>query len=150
MILPYTQNWKSGNMCLLWNSDNSCKSRFKNYKNINWAKNWKVPIWYKRKNIKFPRFPSFWFCPIPQIENSKISEILFILNFDTGVTQGLKAAKKWTETKTIKVQIWFRTKSKIFKISEFLILPYIQLKSKTRKSTKVLFYLTVYNLVLLH
>ena len=46
-------------MFLLWNSDNSYKSRFKNDKNINWVKNWKVLIWYKRKNINFRDFQVF-------------------------------------------------------------------------------------------
>ena len=46
-ILPFTQNWKLGNlgnMSLLSNADSSYKSRLKNDKNINWAKNWKDVI----------------------------------------------------------------------------------------------------------
>ena len=47
LILPYTQNRKLGNLgnkSLLLNSDSSFKSRFKSDKNINYAKNRKVPI----------------------------------------------------------------------------------------------------------
>ena len=46
-ILPFTQNWKLGNlgnMSLLSNADSSYKSRLKNDKNMNWAKNWKDVI----------------------------------------------------------------------------------------------------------
>ena len=40
---------------------------------------------------KFPRFPSFWFSPIPKIENSEISEISLLLQILTVVvTQDLK------------------------------------------------------------
>ena len=34
---------------------------------------------------KFPRFPSFWFSPIPKIENSEISEISLLLQILTVV-----------------------------------------------------------------
>ena len=61
-ILPYTQIrnlWNLGNMSFPSNSDSSYKSRFKNDKNMNWAKNRKVPIWYKRKNKNFRGFFDF-------------------------------------------------------------------------------------------
>ena len=31
------------------NFDTGCNSRFKNDKKMNWDKNWKVPIWFRRK-----------------------------------------------------------------------------------------------------
>ena len=35
----------------------------------------------RRGKCQFPRFPSFPFCPIPKIENSKISESFLLLKF---------------------------------------------------------------------
>ena len=95
-ILPYTKNRKLGNLeniSLLSNSDSSYNSRFKNDKNTNWAKNGKVLIRLKRKKEKFLRFPSFRFCPIPKIENSEMSEILFTSNLDTGCDSRFKNTK---------------------------------------------------------
>ena len=66
-ILPYTQNRKLGNlrnMSFHSKSESSYNSRFKNDKNMNWAKNWKVPIRIKRKNKNFQDF-RFW--PIPKM-----------------------------------------------------------------------------------
>ena len=45
------------------------------------------------KKGKFPRFPSFRFRPIPKIENSEISEILFTLNYDTDYNPRFKNKK---------------------------------------------------------
>ena len=59
-IWPYTQNRKPanlGNMSLYSNSDSSYNSRLKTTKIwTEWAKNWKVPIWIKRKNKNFQDF----------------------------------------------------------------------------------------------
>ena len=63
-ILPYTQNRKLGdvrNMSPLSNSDSSYNSRFKNDKNMNWARNWKVSIRIKWKNKNFGDFRVFDF-----------------------------------------------------------------------------------------
>ena len=46
------------------------------------------------QKAKFPRFPSFRFCPIPKIENSEISEISFTLNYDTDYNSRFKNNKK--------------------------------------------------------
>ena len=72
-------------MSLTSNFDSSYNSRFKNDKDMNWAKIWKVLIWFKKKK-KFPcRLLSFRFCPIPKIENSEISEICLLLQILTAV-----------------------------------------------------------------
>ena len=52
----------------------------------------KTPIETKTKrfqydleqNGKFPRFPSFWFCSVPKIENSEISEDYILIEISTG------------------------------------------------------------------
>ena len=93
-ILSYAQNWKLGNlgnMSLLSSFDSSYNSRFRNDKNMKLPKNWKVPIWFKRKN---KRFPSFRFCPIPKIKNSEISGILLTSNFGTGCNSRFENAKE--------------------------------------------------------
>ena len=103
LISPYSQNWKLGNlgnMSLTSNSDSSYNSRFKNHKNMNWAENWKVPIWFKRKNKNFRDFQVFDFALYPKLKTRKsrkfcLSRILTLI-----VTQDLKTPKKWTEIKT--------------------------------------------------
>ena len=62
LILPYTQNRKLGNlgnMSLTSNSDTSYYSRFKNNKNMKWAKNCKVPIWFLKETIKISEISKF-------------------------------------------------------------------------------------------
>ena len=48
-------------------------------------KNLKVKICFYLKKWKFPRFPSFPFCPTPKIENSEISESVLLLQIFTVV-----------------------------------------------------------------
>ena len=93
---------------------------------------------FKQTKKKFPRFPSFWFCPIPKIKNSEISEISFTSNYDTDCNSRFKNAKKINWDKIIKVPIWFRTKRKISEIFEFSILLYTQ-ERKLRNLEKLSF-----------
>ena len=91
---------------------------------MNWAKNWEVLIWLKRKKHKFPRFPSFRFCPAPKIENSEISEISFTLNNDTDCNSRFKnAKKKSTETKTKKFQYDLEQRAKFLRFPSFPFCP---------------------------
>ena len=53
----------------------------------------------------------------------EILEIFFTWNNDTGCNLRFKNAKEMNCDKNLKVQILFRTKSKISEISEFSILP---------------------------
>ena len=79
---------------------------------------------------KFPRFPSFRFCPIPKIENSEISEIcLFFQILTVVITQNLKTTKIWTERKTGRFRYELKEKVKIYEISEFSILTYTQIEN---------------------
>ena len=80
-------------MYLLSNSDNSYNWRFKNDKNMNWAKRWKVSIQLKRK-VKISKISEFSILTYTQIENSEISEILFTSNFDTGCNSRFKNARE--------------------------------------------------------
>ena len=85
---------------------------------------------------KFPRFPSFRFCPIPKIENSEISEMcLFLQNLRLVITQDLKTTKIWTERKIERFRYELKEKIKTSKIFDFDLYP----RWKTRKSRK--FYL---------
>ena len=103
LILSYTQNQKLGNlenMSLPSNSESSYKSRFKNGKNMNWAKSRKVPIWFKRKNKTFRDFRVFNFALHPRSKTRKSWKFCLPRILTLVVTQGLKTPKKWTETKT--------------------------------------------------
>ena len=54
----------------------------------------------RKKKCPFPRFPSFWFCPIPKIKNSEISESFLLLKFlALYETQNLKTDWKMTPKK---------------------------------------------------
>ena len=102
-ILPYTQNRKLGNlgnMSLPSNSDSSYKSRFKNDKNMNWAKNRKVPIWFKRKNKNFRDSRVFDFALHPVSKTWKSWKFCLPRILTLVVTEGLETPKKWTETRT--------------------------------------------------
>ena len=102
-ILPYTQNSKLGNlrnMSLPSNYDSSYNSRLKNGKNINWAKNWKVPIRIKRKNKNFGDFRVFDFDLYLRSKTRKSRKFCLPRILTMVVTQNLKTPKKWAETKT--------------------------------------------------
>ena len=84
-ILSYTQNRKLGNLrkCSVTpNFDSSCNLKFRNDKNKLRQKLKGQDMLLEEKR-KFPRFPSFRFCPIPKIKNSEISESVLLLQFLT-------------------------------------------------------------------
>ena len=86
-ILPYTQNRKFGNLgkcSFTSNFDSSCNLRFRNDKNELRQKLKGQDILLEEKR-KFPRFPSFRFCPTPKIENPEISESVLLLQILTVV-----------------------------------------------------------------
>ena len=56
-------------------------------------------IWL-RKKLKFPRFPGFQFCSIPEIENLKILESFLLLEFlVVWESQNTKSKKRRTSGK---------------------------------------------------
>ena len=130
-ILPYSQNWKLGNlgnMSLTSNSDSSYNSRFKNHKNVNSAENWKVPIWFKRESKNFRDCKVFDFVLYPRSKTRKSRKFVLPRILILIVTQDSKTPKKWTETKTKRFRYNLEQKNKQTKkkseISKFSILPY--------------------------
>ena len=112
-ILLYTQNWKLWNlrnMSLLSNSDSSYKSRFKNDKNMNWAKNRKVPMWLKRKKKNFRDFSVFDFALHPKSKTRKSRKDLFYLIFITLLN--VVALKELFASKNQSVRILTNEKTK--------------------------------------
>ena len=98
---------------------------------MNWAKNWKIPMWFKKENKDFRDFRVFDFAHIPKIENSEISEILFTSNFDTDCSSRFKNG--WAMIKDINEHFWdFRVFDSV-----------LYAKSKTQKSRKVWSYLII-------
>ena len=125
-VLPYIQNWKLGNlrnMSLLSNSDSSCNSRFKNDKNMNWAKNWKVLIRIKRKNKNFRDFRVFDFDLYPRSKTRKSRKFCLLRILTLIVTQDLKTPKKWAETKTKRSRYDLEQKRKFPKFPSFQFRP---------------------------
>ena len=72
-ILTYTQieNSKISEILFTSNFDTGCNSRFRNEEKWTETKTERLRYDSEQKQ-KLPRFPSFWFRSIPQIENSKI------------------------------------------------------------------------------
>ena len=131
-VLPYIQNRKLGNlrnMSLLSNSDSSCNSRFKNDKNMNWAKNWKVLIRIKRKNKNFRDFRVFDFdlYPISKTQKSRKFCLLRILTLI--VTQDIKTPKKWAETKTKRSRYDLEKKRKFPRFPSFQFCPILKIEN---------------------
>ena len=83
-----------GNMSLNSNSDSSYNSRFKNHKNMNWAENWKVPIWFERKNKNFRDFQVFDFGYMAKSKTRKSRKFRLPRILTLIVTQDLKTPKK--------------------------------------------------------
>ena len=88
---------------------------------MNWTKNWKVPIWFKRKNKNFQDFQVFDFALYPKIENSEITESFLLLKFSVlHETQNLKTDWKMTppprppappiKKKNVNFIMWFEKK----------------------------------------
>ena len=88
---------------------------------MNWAKNWKISIWFLRKNKYLRDFRVFDFALYPRSRTRKSRKFRLHRIMTLIVIQDLKTPKKSVETKT---KIWFRKKRKISDISEFSILLY--------------------------
>ena len=107
------------------------------------SKNWKVPIWFKRKNKNLRDFQVFDFALYPRSKTRKSRKFCLPRVLALVLIQGLKTSRKWTETKT-KRFIYDLEQNQIFSVfSSFRFCPIP--KSKSRKSRKVLFYLIIYN-----
>ena len=126
MILAYTQNRKLGNlgnMSPTSNSDSSYYSRFKNNKNMNWAKNWKVPMWFLKEKIKIPEiFQVFDFTLYRRSKTRKSRKFRLLWNFNSRFKNAKKKKrkkKKWTETKTKRFRYNLEQKRKSPRLPSF-------------------------------
>ena len=93
---------------------------------MNWAKNWKVPIWFKRKNKNFRDFRVFDFALYPRSKTRKSRKFCLPRIMTLIAIQDLKTLKKSTEAKTKRSRYDLKEIIKIFEISEFSILRYTQ------------------------
>ena len=57
----------------------SCNLSCKNDKNLTETKTLRSRYAFREKKRKLLRFPSFWFCPTPKIENLEISDSVLLL-----------------------------------------------------------------------
>ena len=57
------------------------------------------------ENWKFPRFPSFRFCPIPKIQKLEISESVFLLQIlrSVGISDSDTTKMDWYKNLNIKI-----------------------------------------------
>ena len=72
-LYPRSKTRKSRKFFFTLNYGTDYNSRFENTKKVNWDKTERFQYDLEQKG-KFPRFLSFWFCSIPKIENSEVSE----------------------------------------------------------------------------
>ena len=90
---PKIESWKSWKFCLPRILTLVMTQGLKTPKKWTEAKT-KMFRYDLERNQKFPRFPSFRFCPTPKIENLEILEILFTSNIDTVCNSRFKKAKE--------------------------------------------------------
>ena len=96
------------------------------------------------KNMKFPRFPTFWFWSIPEIENLEISESFCLLQFL--VNSKSKNQKKWPQTENHNFKMRFNKKKwkfSIFCSFQFWSTPKIE-NSEISESFLLLQFLVIY------
>ena len=141
-VFPYTQNRKLGNlrnMSLLSNADNSYNLRFKNGENMNWAKNWKVPIQIKRKKKNFRDFRVFDFDLYPRSKTRKSTKFCLLRILTLVVTQDLKTPEKWCETKTKRFIRDLEQKQKFsrFPSFQFRLIPKIENSRSSHQRTSM-------------
>ena len=96
---------------------------------MNWPKNWKVPIWFKRKNKNFWDFRVFWVYILgiseiyPRSKTQKSREFCLPRIMKLIVIQDLKTPKQSTETKTKRFQYDLEQKAKFPRFPSFRFCP---------------------------
>ena len=90
---------------------------------MNWAKNWKVPIWFKRKKKNFWDFRVFDFATHPRSKTRKSWKLRLPRIMTLIAIQDLKTQKKSTETKTKRFQYDLEQKGKFPRFSGFRFCP---------------------------
>ena len=109
---------------------------------MNWAKNWKITIWFKRKNKNFRDFRVFDFALYPRSKTRKSRKFFFTLNYDTDYNSRFENTKKvnWDKTERFQYDLEQKGKFPRFKFPRFLSFWFYSIpRSKTRKSQKILF-----------
>ena len=90
---------------------------------MNWTKNWKVPIWFKRKIKIFWDFGVFDFALYPRSKTRKSQKFCLPQIAILIVIQDLKMPKKSTETKTKRFQYDLGQKEQFLKFLSFWFCP---------------------------
>ena len=86
---------------------------------MNWAKNWKVLIWFKRKNKNFRDFRVFDFALYPRSKTRKSRKFFFTLNYDTDYNSRFENTKKVNWDKTERFQYDLEQKGKFPRFLSF-------------------------------
>ena len=94
---------------------------------MSWAKNWKVPIWFKRKKKNSRDFWVFDFALYTRLKTRKSRKFRLPQIMTLFEIQDLKTPKKSTKTRTKRFQ---------YDLEQNILYP----RSKTWKSRKFLFY----------
>ena len=79
LILAYTQNIKLRNLWKFYLLKFWVVYETQNQKNNLKEKTFNLKMWFQKNKCPFPRFPSFRFCPILEIENFETSESFGLL-----------------------------------------------------------------------
>ena len=86
---------------------------------MNWVKNWKVTIWFKRKNKNFRDFRVFDFALYPRSKTRKSRKFRLPWIMTLIIIQDLKITKKSIETKTKRFQYDLEQKGKFPRFPSF-------------------------------
>ena len=89
---------------------------------MNWAKNWKVLISFKRKTKNFRDFRVFDFALYPRSKTRKSRKFFFTLNYDTDYNSRFENTKKvnWDKTERFQYDLEQKGKFPRFKFPRFL------------------------------
>ena len=109
---------------------NVCRSFF-----MNWAKKWKVPIWFKRKKKNFRDFRVFDFALHPRLKTRKSRKFRLPWIMTLIIIQDLKITKKSIETRTKRFQYDLEQNGKFprFPSFPFCSIPKIENSEISRK-----------------
>ena len=95
---------------------------------MNWVKNWKVLIWFKRKKKNFRDFRVFDFPLYPRSQTRKCRKFRLPRIMTLIVIQDLKRPKKWIETKTKRFQYDLEQKGKFPRFPSFRFCPILKIE----------------------
>ena len=90
---------------------------------MSWAKNWKVPIWFKRKKKIFGDFRVFDFALHLRSKNRKSRKFCLPQILTLVVTEDFKTPEKWTETKAKRLRYDLEPNWKFWRFPSFRFRP---------------------------